>query len=164
MVHLPNGSLACWERSKLRENSRRWRNKTLPHGQRRHPDREPEIPRESAWGDRISSHYQRRREDWRTGRRLQVWKSWRVVKHIWRIDNGQTLGYISACWVCGRPDPHVKRRPIPRTISAMDAVGGQVFSVKQAAPCDSCGQFTNLRHIRHKFTPQTASFLRRRRG
>jgi len=51
--------------------------------------------------------------------------------------------FISACRIknrgLGRPSESVERRPLLRTISAMEVVTGQIFSVKQEAPCVSVG-------------------------
>jgi len=49
--------------------------------------------------------------------------------------------YISACRILMRgwdgPDSLLERRPLPRTISYKEVVSGQVFSMKQEAPCVS---------------------------
>ena len=73
----------------------------------------------------------------------------RVVKVNPRgTSEGLTMGdpyrdYISACRIksrgLGRPYQPVERRPLLRTISAMEVVTGQVSSVKQEAPCVSEG-------------------------
>ncbi|RLE47240.1 MAG: transposase, partial [Candidatus Methanomethylicota archaeon] len=51
--------------------------------------------------------------------------------------------YISACRILMRgrdyPDSLLERRPLLRTISYKEVVSGQVFSMKQEAPCVSEG-------------------------
>ena len=55
--------------------------------------------------------------------------------------NDPLRDYISACRILMRgwdsPDSLLERRPLPRTISYKEVVSGQVFSMKQEAPCVS---------------------------